>query len=592
MPVHTKDNIPPDTAKTLPGLFRERLRRTPDAIAYRDFNFDANQWQDISWQQTASEVARWQAAIQKENLSKGECIAIMLRNCKHWVMFDQAALALGLVVVPLYTDDRAENIAYILEDAEIKILLIEGEEQWTELCKIKPQLDRLTRILSVKKINAAEKNLACLQDWLPQNNSELINVNCDPQDLATLVYTSGTTGRPKGVMLSHRNILTNAYSTLMAIQGYREDCFLSFLPLSHMFERTAGYYLSVMSGVCMAFARDIKLLADDLQTIKPTLLNSVPRIYERVYSKIMSQLEEKSGLARGLFNLTVKIGWSRFERQQKRGSWRISHLLWPILDLLVAKKVRTRMGGSLRLSFSGGAALPPDVSKVFIGLGINILQGYGLTETSPVVAANRADNNYPDSIGPAVPGVQVKLNDQGVLMVKGENVMLGYWKNAEATATLIDNERWLNTGDLAKISETGHIYIVGRTKDIIVLSNGEKIPPGDMESAIIRDPLFEQVMIVGEAKPYLAALVVINQKSWQRDHADMKLQSHEAEKVVLEKIHALVKDFPGYAKINRVALLEDAWTVDNGLLTATQKIRRNKIAEHYQKEIVELYKGH
>jgi long-chain acyl-CoA synthetase len=250
------------------------------------------------------------------------------------------------------------------------------------------------------------------------------------------------------------------------------------------------------------------------------------------------------------------------------------------------------MGGRLRLSFSGGAALSPVVSKVFIGLGVTILQGYGLTEASPVISANRESDNFPESIGPAAPGVEVRLNEQGVLMVKGENVMLGYWKNPEATAAVIDKDGWLNTGDQAKISETGHIYITGRMKEIIVLSNGEKVPPSDMETAICRDLLFDQVMVIGEGKPFLAALVVINKKRWQIENSNIKPQGVEAEQFVLKRIAELTKDFPGYAKIHRVALLDEAWTVENGLLTATQKMRRKQIVERYEKEIAQLYKGH
>ncbi len=311
-------------------------------------------------------------------------------------------------------------------------------------------------------------------------------------ELATIIYTSGTTGKPKGVMLSHHNILYNAYASLMTFDEGLDsrDIFLSFLPLSHTFERTAGYYMAMMAGAAVGYARSIPLLADDLKIIRPTVLASVPRIYERIYNAIHAKLEEGPPLRHKLFTLTVEVGWDRFEHQQGRGAWTPKLLLWPLLKHLVADKVMDRLGGRMRLSVSGGAALPPKVSRLFIALGLPLVQGYGMTETSPVVCVNHVEDNRPSTVGPPLEGIQVRIGEQNALLVKGPCNMLGYWNNPEATAAMIDQDGWLNTGDTASIGTSGHVTITGRLKEIIVMSNGEKMPPADMEEAILaRQPV-------------------------------------------------------------------------------------------------------
>jgi long-chain acyl-CoA synthetase len=425
-------------------------------------------------------------------------------------------------------------------------------------------------------------------------------VPCEIGELASIIYTSGTTGKPKGVMLSHNNMLSNAYDSMGTFTVFGSDLMLSFLPLSHTFERTCGYYLQVMTGATVAYARSIPLLSEDLQYIKPTILISVPRIYERVYAAIHAKLEEGSPVKRLLFNLAVEVGWARFLREQGRGGWKLSFLLWPLLQKLVAQKILDRLGGRLRTAVSGGAALAPEISRMFVGLGLPVVQGYGLTETSPIVAGNYLENNFPDSVGQPIRGVQVKLGEQSALLVKGPNVMMGYWNNPEATRAMIDADGWLNTGDVAHISETGHVYITGRLKEIIVLSNGEKIPPGDMEAAILHDPLIDQVMICGEGKPYLVALAVLNPDVWKAVAAKVGVRSDMPESLtdsnveakVLRRIARNISSFPGYAKVHRVMLTLEPWTIENGLLTPTLKLKRVTVSKQFTAEIEELYKGH
>lgn len=602
LPTHNLDMIPVETARTLDGLFRERVRRSPHATAYRDYDVSEEIWRDYTWDDMANAVKRWQMALSQENLSPGDRVAVMARNCPQWVMFEQAALGLGLVVVPLYTEDRAENAAWCLDNAGTALLLLENMTRWEAMNEAMPGLQQLKRIVILDASpedvrQTGDKRAIALQDWLPETPGDIPSVQNDPHALATIIYTSGTTGRPKGVMLSHNNILSNAYSSAQVVTVRPDDVLLSFLPLSHTFERTAGYYVPMLCGATVAYARSIRQLQDDLLIIRPTILISVPRIYERIYAGIQAKLAEGPAISRLLFKLAVDIGYSRFERQQKRAGWQVSHLLWPLLDKLVARKVMEKLGGRLWQVMSGGAALSPEISRVFIGLGLPILQGYGLTETSPVVCANRLDDNLPSSVGRPAPGVEVKLGEQNALLIRGPNVMLGYWNNPEATHAILSADGWLNSGDTASIDAQGRVTITGRLKDIIVTSTGEKIPPADMEAAILRDPIFEQVMIVGEGRSYLSALTVLSKRGWEvvATHCNAKNDPHAlacdeyAEEIILEKIARQISGFPGYAKVHRALLISEPWTVENEMLTPTLKLKRKKIYEHYQGEIDQLY---
>ncbi|SNX58791.1 long-chain acyl-CoA synthetase [Nitrosomonas ureae] len=598
--------IPVEQAKTLDGLFKERVQRSPQAVAYRYFDAVSDQWRSHTWEQMNQQIARWQVALTKESLVPGDRVAVMMRNCPEWVMFEQAALGLGLVVIPLYVDDRVENATYVINDATVKLLLLENSQQWRQFLTLPDEIEGLQRVVILRpfepdSVDACDNvRVVSAMEWLSVHAREVRHIDSDPDSLATIIYTSGTSGRPKGVMLSHHNILSNAFSCLQVVPVLPEDVLLSFLPLSHTFERTAGYYVPMMTGATIAYARSIPQLQEDLLIIRPTIMISVPRIYERVYAGIQAKLAEGSGFTRGLFNFAVDVGYSQFECQQGRGYRRLSHVVWPLLKKLVADKVMGKLGGRLRMVMSGGAALSPQVSRVFIGLGLPILQGYGMTESSPVVCANRLEDNVPASVGLPIPGVEVKLGESNALLIRGPNVMLGYWNNPEATQAVISSDGWLNSGDIASIDAQGHVTITGRLKEIIVLSTGEKVPPADMEAAILRDPLFEQVMLIGESRSYLSVLVVLNPARWQEfmahyglgDDLTNEQQRQQAEEILLEKITRQTSEFPGYAKIRRAAVAQEPWSVENGLLTPTLKLKRAKVLEKYNSEIERLYTGH
>ena len=589
------DFISAESAGSLAGLLRERVKRSPNAIAYRDFDFGTETWIDRTWKEVEREAARWQDALKKEGLQPGDRVGLILRNCSHWAIFDQAAMGLGLVVVPLYAEDRAENGAYCLDDSGAKILVLEGPEHWEKLAPVVAQMPNVARFISLKPIpGASEPKLIHADAWLPKEGTGYSVVPVASNALATIVYTSGTTGRPKGVMLTHGNILSNASSALRTFPVYTSDRFLSFLPMSHMLERMSGYYLPIMAGATVAYARSVPQLAEDLLSQQPTVLVSVPRIYERVYTRINEQLAAGSPIKRKLFNLATSVGWSRFEMQQGRGSWKPSMLLWPILEKLVAGKIMARLGGRLRTAIAGGAALSPEISKIFIGLGLPILQGYGLTETSPLLTVNRLEANEPASVGQAAPGTELKVGENNVLLARGPQVMMGYWNNPAATAAVLSSDGWFNTGDQARIDPNGHVYITGRVKDIIVMGNGEKVPPVDVELSIISDPLFEQVMVLGEGKPYLAALVSLNLEQWAKLAGSAKFRPDDpntdaVHKVLLERLGVRMHSFPGYAQIRRVTATLTPWTVENGFMTPTLKVKRAKVLEHFAAQVESLY---
>ena len=591
----------PDALGTLSGLFAWRVEATPDRVAYRQFDDKRGTWASFTWAQMAAEVARWQAALAREGLVSGDRVAVMLRNSVEWVIFDQAALGLGLVTVPLYLDDRPDSAAYILDHCGARLLLAEGRLQQGKLAEIAaavPALARIVVLAGFEKGRAEEPRFAVADDWLADASGTQIPERPPAADqLASIVYTSGTTGRPKGVMLTHDNLLRNAHYALQCADFGPHEVFLSFLPLSHTLERTGGYYLPMLLGAEVAYARSVAQLALDLEQVRPTVLISVPRIYERVHARIRDGLMKKGPVARVLFELAVTVGWRRFERSQGRAGWHPGLLLWPLLDRLVAARVTARLGGRLKLAISGGAALSPDIARVFVGLGVPIYQGYGLTEASPVVCVNRPGSNVPAGIGLPLPGVEVRIGANDELLTRSRCVMRGYWHDEQATRAVLDDDGWLHSGDKARVDANGHYAIIGRIKEIIVLSNGEKVPPADMEAAILLDPLVEQVMVTGEGRPYLVALMVLAEAHWPAFAASLNvdpgspaaLRDPRVTKALTQRVARHLKHFPGYAQIRRVHPELRPWTVDDGLLTPTLKLKRNLVLERYRAAVEALY---
>ncbi len=590
-------------ALTLHGLFAIRARLSPDQAAFHQFDTAGRQWRTYSWGDMLAMIARWQEALARESLAPGERVALLLANSVQWVCCEQAALSLGLVVVPLYIWDSPENLAWLLADSDARLLLVGTWHQW---CLLLPHVHRfpgLARVICLEDEAAAGNGplpVIPVSAWLPETTGALKSRTADPDELATIVYTSGTTGPPKGVMLSHRNILWNAEALQQVVPSHPGDVLLSFLPLSHSFERTVGYYAPMMAGSSIAYVRSIKQLADDLLAIRPTILISVPRIFEKLHARVEQGLESRGMLSRWLFRMTTEVGWAWFEYTQGRlpePGLRV-RLLHPLLQRLVAARVRGRLGGRLRFAASGGAPLQEEVARFLLAMGIPLLQGYGLTEAAPVISTNTLERNDPASVGPLLPGVRYRIGNNGELLIKSPGVMLGYWNQPEQTRQAFDDQGWLRTGDVVEISH-GMLYIRGRLKEILVTSTGKKIAPMDLEMAISADPLVRQAMVVGEGMPFIAALLVLRREAWQELAADLgldpddpaSLEAEPARQALLERLDRRLHRFPRHARIRSVALLLEAWTPENGLLTPTLKLKRQQIEQRYRDAIAHLYRG-
>ncbi|MEG0921430.1 MAG: long-chain fatty acid--CoA ligase [Comamonas sp.] len=607
---------------TLPELFQYRCNATPTTEAYRWFDAPSNQWQSFSWADMQQTVAQWARAVQASQLAggkdgglRGSRIATLLTHSVHAIAIDQAGLSLGCATVPLHANDNPGNIAFILADAGVSLLLINKLDTWHKIVATGTLLPALQYVvvddpaqptLDLEAMNAqpaAATRVICLQDWLAQSPSATPTAATEPQaeDMAAIVYTSGTTGKPKGVMLSHHNVLSDVKAVLGRVVPTKDDVFLSFLPVSHTFERTCGYYLPMAVASTVVYARSITQLAEDMVAIKPTILVSVPRIYERIYAKIQEKLGD-STFKRAMFNAASTKGWARhcaahgLKNTDAPNGGLARMVPWSILQKRVAQPILDLFGGRLRIAVTGGAAIPPVVSHSFLGLGLQVVQGFGMTETSPVLTANSLEHNDPSTVGKPLAGMEVRIGDNKELQARGPNIMMGYWNRPEDTQKAFTADGWLKTGDQAEIID-GEVRIVGRIKEIIVTATGEKVPPGDIEQALCADPLFEQSLVVGENQPFIACVAVVNKDEWVRlatslslNPADpASLQAPAVRKAVQTRIDQLCHGFAKYAVPRAVCLTTEPWTVDNGLMTPTLKLRRPQLMEKFAVEIAAMY---
>lgn len=596
-----------DVLSTIPEMLALQVEKRPDAVGWKSWDPVKKSWRDWTFRQGYDEVQRWRHAFAGLGLTRGTRVAMLLPNCIEAVLFDQAALANALTPVPLHAIDTPKSSAYILNDSGAEVLVTNKKLKW-RLVREAAEFPNLKLVVITDDDFAddpdADIPMLSLETWLAKTPDAPLPPGPRSTDLAALVYTSGTTGNPKGVMLTHRNVLSNLRGVLQSLQPYADETLLSFLPLSHTFERTASYYLAVGTGLTLAFNRSIATLADDLKSIRPTILMSVPRVYDMIYGKLRDGLAKKPAYVRYLFNWAVEVGWRRFCREnglpiEPSGRAWLDPLVAGFLDKKIGKQLRSVFGDRIHLYISGGAALNPAVAKVFLGLGVPIFQGYGMTETSPIIAVNKVGQNHPSTVGPKLDNIEVKLGDGGELLVRGPSVMQGYWHREEATRAILSDDGWLSTGDVAEIYQDGCIRITGRIKEIIVTSTGEKVPPADLEAAVETDPLFAQTLAVGDDRICIALVAVVNPDEWQRLCAELKLDpedpksldSREAQQAALKRIKKAAADFPNYGVPRLVKLVREPWTIENGMLTPTLKLKRSIITRRYASDIDALYEG-
>ena len=593
-----------------------RASQVPEKTAFQQFDRTEKVWKDYSYRWLNETTRLWQKALAASHLERGSRIGILLGNSINAVLIDQATLANALTPVPMHAIDTPRSSAFLLSDSGASCFFTSKLERWESIERTGISLPDLKLIVLTEEDtpeNRPEGTIPVLglSDWHSRaegiSDSDLPE-GPTPEDLAAIVYTSGTTGNPKGVMLTHANIVSNIIdsATTIASDVLRPDFhLLSFLPLSHTFERTTGYYLPLGLALTVTFTRSIGLLTEDFKIVRPHMLISVPRIYERVYSKVMEAMRKAPFLTRVLFNACVNAGWRNHCRDNKMPvpfSWLspFDRFVGPALRKVVAPKVLGAFGGRLSLAIAGGAALSAPVAKLFCGLGLHIVQGYGMTECSPVISVNTKALNDPRTVGVPLPEVNLRLDPKTKeIQIKSPCVMKGYWHRPEETAQVI-RDGWLCTGDVGEVDEYGQLRIRGRIKEIIVTSTGEKVPPVDLENALEADPLFTQTCVIGEDRPYITFLTVVDEKEWETFAKQYNIDPHDPEAykqpvvraAIMRRAKIAAAGFPHYALPRNVVVSFEPWTVENGLLTPTLKIKRKPLCQKFQGEIEAMYAIH
>jgi long-chain acyl-CoA synthetase len=545
-------------------------------------------WTGLRRGQVRQSVLRIAAWLQGHGIKAGDRVGILSHNKAEWLMADVAILAIGAVTVPAYFTDPPEAVAHVFNDAGASLILVEPGEQQQKLAGLD--------IPTLPLTGDGETLRAIADDPSWDGRSEAVDIGRD--DLATLIYTSGTTGLPKGVMLTHGNILSDVAACIETVAVWPDDVLLSFLPVSHAFERTVGQFLPLAAGGEIAYAESVTTLLRDIPEVRPTLMISVPRLYEKIYAGVQESLHQGPAFKRMLFAQAQRLGNDRRRLQQRGKDLGGSRALaWWLLDRLVNAQLRRKLGGRLRLFVSGGASLNPKIARFLLSAGITVLPGYGLTEASPVVSVNPLQRIKPDTVGPALPGVELKLSEEGELLARGPMVMKGYWNRPRETAESIDADGWLHTGDKAVIDTDGYVRIVDRVKEIMVLSNGENVPPAVVEQHLALDPCVLQAMIIADGRDYVVALVVPDEpklrQHWQREHGRPLPEQWRRDAGVrdwmLERMASDMHDLPSYAQVQRFMFVDEEWTQESGLLTPTLKLKRRLIVDLHKNDIRRLY---
>ena len=586
-------------AKNLPALLAAvarargeapaQWRRTPDG-AYAPIPY-ATLWR---------QVQAFASGLIRQGLAPGDRVALLMENRPEWAVADFGTLAAGGVLVPLYTTARVEELAYVLADAGASRVVVSAGRLADRLAEALAGRPELAGVVPVVVGGPAPDGALRWDDLVDKPDEEAVAARIGAlgrDDLASLVYTSGTTGDPKGVMLTHGNFLANLEGASGIVRLTPDDRMLSFLPLAHALERTAGHYLAYASGMSVAFAERPDTIAKNMQEARPTLLITVPRVLEVVRARLLAQVDKQPPRTRRLFR--AWLGAAMRVRGERRGGL-VARLLLALLDPLVGAKVRARFGGRLRLMVSGGAPLAPEVGRFFDALGIPVIEGYGMTEAAPVISVNPPERKKFGTVGPPLPNVEVRIGPDGEILARGPNVMRGYWNRPEATRETLDDEGWLHTGDLGALDADGYLVITDRKKDILVNSGGENIAPQKIEARLASDPCIAQAVVYGDGKPYLVALVVPEREAceaWAREEGlpetpwEKLVASKALRRMLQTRINRLLAGFAPHEQVRRIHLLAEPLTIESGLLTPTLKVKRKKVYARFGEALEALYEG-
>lgn len=589
---------------TLPELFRRTVERYPQKEAIR-FKTDGV-YQSISYADLTIRVRDLAMGLAELGIGKGDRIGILSENRPEWVMADLAAVSMGAAVVPIYPTLPASQVEYIVQDAGAALLFISDQKQLEKALAIRDRLPSLRQIVVMDPPAAlpapATSFAALLERGAETAEGEaryraLVEA-VQPGDLASIVYTSGTTGEPKGAMLTHRNFTSNVQAVQQRLEIRPDDLLLSYIPLSHIFSRLVSY-LTLATGVTTAFAESIFSVATNLTEVRPTLMPSIPRLFESIQSRVMSAAARQPPRRRRLFHWALGVGAAYGDRQlagQRIPLW--LSLARAVADRLVLRRVREQLGGRIRLLFSGGHALGVETARFFHSVGLLVVEGYGLTETSPVITFNPPDRVRFGTVGPPVDGVKVRIAEDGEILCRGPNVMQGYFNKPEQTRETIEPDGWFHTGDIGELDADDYVRITDRKKEIIVLSNGKNVAPQAVERALKISRYISEAAVFGDRLPVVVALVVPEfeqVKAWGREQG-LRFASNaeiaaspEVRRLIKAEIDAHSADLADFERVRRFAILDREFRLDADELTPTLKLKRRVVAEHYADRLQELY---
>jgi long-chain acyl-CoA synthetase len=557
--------------RTVPELWRDAVSGAPEQSAYLEETADG--WRSVSWDEAAERVEGLAQGLLARGVRHGDRVAILSRTRLEWILLDWAVMSVGAVVVGLYPTSSAKECEYILGHCEAVLAFTEDEEQTRKLVSIRGSLPTLREIVPF--------------DWLGKLESDgrlarhLRSEPIEEDDLATLIYTSGTTGPPKGCMLTHRNLVTAASRVVEGMNQPGDICLL-FLPLAHSYGRLA-HQAATHRGTTVALVADVARVPEALATVRPTVLPAVPRVYEKVHANTLGEIERAGGLRRGIGLWALGVGGRASRARREGGS--VTGLLalqQRLAERLVFAKVRERLGGRLRVGVSGAAPLSPEVMEFFHALGVPVIEGYGLTETASSATVNEPDDFRIGTVGRPVEGAEVRLADDGEILIRSDSVFAGYYKEPEATAAALTDDGWLRTGDVGELDDEGFLRITDRKKDLIITAGGKNIAPQNLENALKTSRFVSQALVVGDRRPYVTALVTL-------DEAEVASSGRDPQELVEELVDDVNRDRTRVEQIKRFVILPRDFSQDEGEVTPTLKLRRRVIHEHFADEIEQLY---